>query len=193
MFSMSRFIEDLAAGDDNPTMGNAIPREEVARLVNEAWQSFRRRPYPELLSCFDQQKLFHLLGFQVNEDDGNYEKMFGDAVLRGDRLKLIKIATDSIAFALYTLLQNPRSEIHEIMVTDGLSPEAEQEYVALAHRFQPRATVQQVPVVHEIPVDPIDQVVEDYRHMGTAQFQRKYMNDKNLRPIFDQAVAQGRI
>ena len=193
MFSFARFLEGVEAGEENPSMGRALSREEVTVLVNHAMQSFRRRPYAELLSCFNQQELWHLLGLQVTEDDGNHEKMLGDAISRGDKEKVLKIASDSLAFALYTLLQNPRSAIHDIMVTDGFSPEAEAEYVLLAERFQLRAPVQQSAVVHDAPVDPLDQVVEDYRHMGTAQFQKKYMNDTKLRPLFDQAVAQGRI
>lgn len=57
-----------------------------------------------------------------------------------------------------------------------------------AHNVEPVAEVV-APVV--VQIDPVALCVKEFNEMGSAQFKRKYLDDRRNRPIYEAAIDRG--
>jgi hypothetical protein len=161
------------------------------------------------LSCFDSEKLWEKIHAQVDlepdQDLGNFTRSldFGEpnkrSILRAaideeqgpDQEEKLEAAI-SLALDRAFLMLIDRGALKKLYIVDEIPARAQADMDRIARNVEaaaPRKVAQAVPQAP--PADPVQLCVQDFYQLGSTAFQRKYMQNQNLRVHYETAIDRG--
>jgi hypothetical protein len=187
-------LEDSEEGDHLLRPGREF---DVVRSAEKSAQSFLQT-YGNLLSCFTLQGEFGL--WKTLE---TYMRTKGlvpevlEAIEDGDEAAYMKAIFRSQQRAFHDLYT--KGAIYRLMIVDALPRAAIDEWLqmeksvvgATAPNAAPAPA--QAPVVPVVAETPIEACVREFKEMPSQAWKTKWLNNRNNRPIADQAFEEGRI
>jgi hypothetical protein len=200
LFSIARRTSDGEV-DFTHSPGASLSRQDIEKISSQAIRSFQST-YGELLShysphtgsafCLDELLLTWVKSKSVNAEAMQLATQLGDAAALSQAFVLAMEAAfvglvEAKSPALAKLLQLPWNGDAIREFTQMLS-RVEQ----LTAKTSAPAAPTPAPAPAAVPttLDPIEQVVQDFKNMGSPQFAAIYMRGPK-RAIYERAIAQG--
>lgn len=170
-----------------------------------------RRDNRELLSCFDQDRLWEVIHAHNDlSPDAEFDAMLKSKITYGElnrrNIMAAAISDDvdeegliergvQLSFDKAFVALWDRGALDSLLVVDDVPARAQQDLDRMAARVEAAKpapkVVQAAPPPP--PVDPVAQCVRDYHEMGSKQFQQKYLSDTRNRKYYELAIEQGNI
>jgi hypothetical protein len=128
-----------------------------------------------------------------------------EAVQDGDEVSLLQVLIQAMEVAFVTLYE--KGALARLQIVDALPSEAVREWLRMSQRVSSAsstsvaASPSEPPAPEPVVLSPIEQVALDFRGdkangvppMPSHVFRRTWINDRRRRPVYDQAVTEGRI
>jgi hypothetical protein len=172
---------------------------DVQRIAERGASEFRAAAM-NVLSCYELEGEFGLyatLGNYVQTKNPMTAEI-AEAVSEGDELALIQAFQRAMEYAFVHLCE--KGALDRIQISENWTPEATVEYARLrrsvATTKAPNAAPAAAPVpAVTVPVVPAETPVEvcarEWKSLSGDQFRIKYLNNRNNRPIYEQALSEG--
>jgi hypothetical protein len=203
MSLLAKLIRQAAAGelDDDAKLypSREFTRQDISRIAERGATEFRSNDM-NLISCFGPlEGDFGLYATLSNfiQTKGALTDEIGEAIQDGDEVALTKVFMRAMEYAFITLYE--KNALARLQLVENLPAEAIGEYlrmkksVGIAVAPPHVASEAQAPVTPVVVEAPIETCVREFQEMPSQSWKAKWLNNRNNRPIADQAVAEGRI
>ncbi len=178
--------------------GGQLTRDDIVRLSEQAAEQWRDT-FANLLSVFELNGEFGLWSaLDAYYRTNALPSSVTDAVAAGDEHGFCR-AMYRAQCATFVDLYERRNALSRIQLVEELPAEAMADYarmrqtVALATKRSAATVVQAAPVAPTEVETPIETCVREFREMSGQAWKTKWLNNRNNRPVADQAASDGRL
>jgi hypothetical protein len=202
MSIMAKLIRQAAAGelDDDTKLypTREFTRQDISRIAERGATEFRSNDM-NLISCFGPlEGEFGLYATLSNfiQTKGALTDEIAEAIQDGDEVALTRTFVRAMEYSFITLYE--KNALARLQLVEDLPTEAMAEYlrmkkatgVAAAPNVAYEAQAPVAPIVIETPIEAC---VREFKEMPSQTWKAKWLDNRNNRPIADQAFAEGRI
>jgi hypothetical protein len=207
MSFMAKLIRQAAAGELNDDTklypSRKFTREDIGRIAERACVEFRNRvmnvlslysPLDGSFGVYETLQNFVQTKSTLNEE-------INAAAQGGDEVDLIETLIKTLEFAFVTLSR--KGALDRLLLTEeAWPPIAVAEWLRMEKsitRLLPGAAPASAPSAAVAPVTPvvvetpIEACVREFKETPSKIWKAKWLDNRNNRPIADQAVAEGRL
>ena len=183
--------------DSDNRSGRQLDQASIMRLSEQAASQWRDA-FSNLLSAFELNGEFGLwavLGAYYNTHA--LPQSVTDAVAAGDEHGFCSAMYHAQNTAFVELFER-RNALTRLQLADPLPAEALADYARLRKSVTP-ATTRSAPAAQEVPAapavieTPTELCAREWKELSGDRFKAKYMNNRNNRPIYEQALTEGKI
>jgi hypothetical protein len=172
--------------------------KDIQQIAERGASEFRAQAM-NLLSCYELETEFGLYATLANyvSTKNPLPAEINEAVVDGDEVALVQAFKRAMELSFVTLLE--KGALKRLQLVESWPPDAISEYARMRKSVIASAAPSVVPVAAPAPVEPvvretpIETCVREFRDLPSVAWKTKWLNNRNNRPIADQAVAEGRI
>jgi hypothetical protein len=200
MSIMAKLIRQAAAGelDDDTKLypTREFTRQDISRIAERGATEFRSNGM-NLISCFSPlEEEFGLYATLSNfiQTKGALTDEIAEAIQDGDEVALTRTFVRAMEYSFITLYE--KNALTRLQLVEDLPAEAMAEYLRMKRSVGTSAApaAVQAPSAPAVVVElPIEACVREFKEMPSQRWKAKWLDNRNNRPIADQAVTEGRI
>jgi hypothetical protein len=203
MSLLGKLFANAAANDDEITFrpSRKFTARDIQRIAERGAAEFRSTNI-NVLSLFELEGEFGLYSTLNNyiQTKAAMTAEVSEAISDGDGIVLIQAFQRALEQSFVELLE--KGALKRIQLSENWTPEATVEYARLRRSVATTKAANATPVAAPVPavtvpVVPVETLTEacarEWKELSGDQFRVKYLNNRNNRPIYEQALSEGKI